>query len=418
MSRLRQRRSSSRHDGNDKRHAQAANVAAASTPRVSSAISDPTRVTPKQAAHAPAARYAVRLTRVRKNARTTAAQNAAYTTHVSASTATVNHETIAAPSLLPLGSSQHSASRPARPAEPVMKNFIIAASPRVVLGWMQKNTKKESLMSAARSRIARTLIGAACIGAATCAFVWFAFQFAPGEPRELTVGDESYASSIEASGNSRYVAEGIVDIPFGQTYKTDGLTWGKWFSVSEDERSSWSDEEREQRLASESYLYDSSGIEFAAQGLKTVSLEAFAEWYPHYAETTGYTEARKHACKLLLVDIAMTNTSDHAQTLPRFVLWSEDANGANDTLENGMGSDKYLFEEMYGESSDRGLVEKHLPDGWNVLEPGETRSWTVPSLIYENTFRDPAAYENIDPSRFCVALADYDPPTIYRLWLG
>ncbi|MEE0592781.1 MAG: hypothetical protein UCO86_03865, partial [Eggerthella lenta] len=124
-------------------------------------------------------------------------------------------------------------------------------------------------MSAARSRIARTLIGAACIGAATCAFVWFAFQFAPGEPRELTVGDESYASSIEASGNSRYVAEGIVDIPFGQTYKTDGLTWGKWFSVSEDERSSWSDEEREQRLASESYLYDSSGIEFAAQGLKT-----------------------------------------------------------------------------------------------------------------------------------------------------
>ena len=273
-------------------------------------------------------------------------------------------------------------------------------------------------MSAARSRIARTLIGAACIGAATCAFVWFAFQFAPGEPRELTVGDESYASSIEASGNSRYVAEGIVDIPFGQTYKTDGLTWGKWFSVSEDERSSWSDEEREQRLASESYLYDSSGIEFAAQGLKTVSLEAFAEWYPHYAETTGYTEARKHACKVLLVDIAMTNTSDHAQTLLRFVLWSEDANGANDTLENGMGSDKYLFEEMYGESSDRGLVEKHLPDGWNVLEPGETRSWTVPSLIYENTFRDPAAYEIIDPSRFCVALADYDPPTIYRLWLG
>ena len=83
-----------------------------------------------------------------------------------------------------------------------------------------------------------------------------------------------------------------------------------------------------------------------------------------------------------------------------------------------MGSDKYLFEEMYGESSDSGLVEKHLPDGWNVLEPGETRSWTVPSLIYENTFRDPAAYENIDPSRFCVALADYDPPTIYRLWLG
>ena len=274
-------------------------------------------------------------------------------------------------------------------------------------------------MSAARSRIARTLIGAACIGAATCAFVWFAFQFAPGEPRELTVGDESYASSIEASGNSRYVAEGIVDIPFGQTYKTDGLTWGKWFSVSEDERSSWSDEEREQRLASESYLYDSSGIEFAAQGLKTVSLEAFAEWYPHYAETTGYTEARKHACKVLLVDIAMTNTSDHAQTLPVSFYGARTPTERTTRWKMGWASDKYLFEEMYGESSDRGLVEKHYPMAGNVLEPGgNSASWTVPSLIYENTLPRSGGLREPSTVRFCVSLADYDPPTIYRLWLG
>ena len=53
-----------------------------------------------------------------------------------------------------------------------------------------------------------------------------------------------------------------------------------------------------------------------------------------------------------------------------------------------------------------------------MLEPEKRAAGPYRPLIYENTFRDPAAYENIDPSRFCVALADYDPPTIYRLWLG
>ena len=70
-------------------------------------------------------------------------------------------------------------------------------------------------MSAARSRIARTLIGATCIGAATCAFVWFAFQFAPGEPRERTVGGESYASSIEANTSQK----GLSTSPSGKLTK-------------------------------------------------------------------------------------------------------------------------------------------------------------------------------------------------------
>ncbi len=74
-------------------------------------------------------------------------------------------------------------------------------------------------MSAARSRIARTLIGAACIAAATCALVWFAFQFAPGEPRERHDGSRTPSSTISTAGNRNYEAERIVDVPFGQTYR-------------------------------------------------------------------------------------------------------------------------------------------------------------------------------------------------------
>lgn len=135
-------------------------------------------------------------------------------------------------------------------------------------------------MSAARSRIARTLIGAACIAAATCALVWFAFQFAPGEPRERTTDREPLPSTISTAGNRNYEAERIVDVPFGQTYRTESLTRGKWFSVSEEERSSWSDEERERYLSEFNYIYDSDGVEIVPGETKTVSLDAFAEWYP------------------------------------------------------------------------------------------------------------------------------------------
>lgn len=275
-------------------------------------------------------------------------------------------------------------------------------------------------MSAARSRIARTLIGAACIAAATCALVWFAFQFAPGEPRERTTDREPLPSTISTAGNRNYEAERIVDVPFGQTYRTESLTRGKWFSVSEEERSSWSDEERKRYLSEFNYIYDSDGVEIVPGETKTVSLDAFAEWYPHYALTTGYTEARKHECKIMLVELTLTNTMEYEQDLPVMQLWSEDFNGANDMLDNGGGGDSgnYLLQELYGTPSDRGLVQNSIPDEWFVLQPGETRTLTRPFLVYEKTFRDPAAYENIDPSRFCVALADYDPPTIYRLWLG
>lgn len=275
-------------------------------------------------------------------------------------------------------------------------------------------------MSAARSRIVRAALGAACIAAATAALVWFAFQFTPGEPRARKADQGPRPASISAIGASSYEAERIVDVPFGQTFRTESLTRGKWFSVSEEERASWSDEERERYLSEFDYLYDSDGIEIVPASMKAVTLDAFAEWYPHYALTTGYTEARKHECKVLLVDATMTNTMECEQYLPVMQLWSEDFNGANDMLDNGGGGDSggYLLGELYGAPSERGLVQNTLPGDWNVLQPGETRAVTLPYLVYANTFCDRSAYDDIDPSRFCLALSDYDPPTIYRLWLG
>lgn len=271
-------------------------------------------------------------------------------------------------------------------------------------------------MSAARSRIARTLIGAACIVAATCALVWFAFQFAPGEPRERTADTEE--GRLEATGwglESRYAAENIVDAAPGATLRAEGLTHGKGFSYSEEEIASWSDEEREQQEGYDSWRYDLPALDLAVTGFKTMTEEAFIEWYPHYGDARiKFSDAEK---KVFLVELEASNPNDVAARMPLPALWSDEFNGATDKLGNGTYSDKYLLGELYGEPQDK-FVAYSLPDDWNVLQPGETRTFTVPYLVYRNTFRDPAAFDDIDPSRFCLALSDYDPPTIYRFWLG
>ena len=81
-------------------------------------------------------------------------------------------------------------------------------------------------MSTTRTAIARTLIGIACIAVATCALVWFAFQFAPGTPRSADSSDDRYGASIAGTGNGRYVAQAVVDVPFGQTFAAQGVTRG------------------------------------------------------------------------------------------------------------------------------------------------------------------------------------------------
>lgn len=265
-----------------------------------------------------------------------------------------------------------------------------------------------------RSRTLRTIFGIACIIAALCAFGWLVVQFVPGTPRTANFTVDNYGSTIAAAGNSRYTAETIVDSAYGQTYTAEGITRGKWFSTTEEERATGTDEERARYQS-----YDIDGVEITPGTTKAVTTEAFAEWYPHYAETTGGMEALQHESKVILTEVTLVNTTEHAQYLPHLGLWSEDFNGANNVLDNSAGSDAgYLLEELYGVPSESGLVQNHLPDSWSVLQPGETRTITLPCLVNKALFKNPAAFDEIDPTRFCLTLSDYDPPTIYRLWLG
>lgn len=269
-------------------------------------------------------------------------------------------------------------------------------------------------MITARSTLARTLIGIALLAVATCALAWFASHFAPGEPR--TPEPDTKTGWNQASGSSRLDAERIVDVPLGETLHADGLTFGKSFSSSEEEIASWSDEERERITGSDSWRYDVPALDFTVVDCRALSDDAFIAWYPHYGDAR--TKPDRAEAKVVLVDLSVTNPAEEPVAFPTaFQLWSEDLVGASDKLGSGIAQDTYLLEELYGEPQGQ-IVEYGLPDGWNGIEPGETRTFTCAYLVYKNAFADPNGFDDFDPSRFCLAIADYDPPTVYRLWLG
>lgn len=268
-------------------------------------------------------------------------------------------------------------------------------------------------MSAPNTRIARTAVGTACIIVVMIAFGWFALQFVPGEPRTSQPDLETGRS--QAAQSSLINAESIVDVPFGKTTALKGITQGKSFLYPEEEVASWTAKERENAMNAESWRFELHELDMTVSELKAVSEKSFIEWNTHYGETLF--EPINVEKKMFLVEVSVKNLTSKPAALPTFLLWSEDFIGTNDKLENGVRPNGGLTAELYGEPKEDSIPYS-LPDDWNSIAPGETRTFTIPFLVYKNAFADPDAYENPDPARFCLTISDFDPPTIYRFWLG
>lgn len=267
-------------------------------------------------------------------------------------------------------------------------------------------------MSPTNTRIARTAAGAACIIALVAAFGWFTFQFVPGTPRspepDMTTG------RTQAAQSSLIDAESIVDVPLGQPVTLKEITHGKGFPRSNQE-DTWSEKDRENLIATGTWRYELPTLDITATSFNSMSEAAFIEWYPHYGEAQILSSDREK--KVFLAEISVTNPNDFSVTLPNLLLWSKNFSGVCNKLDNGVYTDKYLFDELYGEPQED-FVAYRRTDGWNIIEPGETRTFTIPFLVYKSAFANQEAYENPDPSLFCLTISDYDPPTIYRFWLG
>ncbi|MEG1245652.1 MAG: hypothetical protein RSD15_04560, partial [Gordonibacter sp.] len=92
---------------------------------------------------------------------------------------------------------------------------------------------------------------------------------------------EQFETSLGAN-DSLIAAEATVDIPFGQAYHLKGITQGKKFAYSDEEVTSWSEEQRARSMNATSWVSEASGLEITLSSAKALTEDAFIEWYPHY----------------------------------------------------------------------------------------------------------------------------------------
>lgn len=267
----------------------------------------------------------------------------------------------------------------------------------------------------------RAAVGICCLLLAVLALGWLIGHYIPGEPRkpqahplDRGTGAVYYGSLIDA--------ETIAGIAFGATYTISDLTAGNKFSTSESELANMTDDERLRTTTSESWEHDYPNLEIKIADAKTISMDAFKEWYPHYAAVDHRTPSRAYTtiapdARVFLVEVEIANKGDASAMLPEPLLWSSDIAGADERLSNGLHCDPSLIKELYGEPSDE-FIPYELPDDWNILEAGEVQTRIYPYMIQEGDLVSGASLENPDLSDYCLAFSDYDPPTIYRFWLA
>lgn len=297
-----------------------------------------------------------------------------------------------------------------------------------------RNTRREILVNAKKSRV-RIVLCICCVAALTLTMGWFASKFIPGTPKSPKA---EVAQTRQGSGVGPYkvAADTVVDIPQGSTWTMEDLNQGKAY-----QREDFTDEEWatipvdiqgyiDQRLpvlatSGENWPMNAtwtlptySGLDVAVESARTVTAEAFAEFYPAYLTSPDYVSGGER--KVFLVDIVATNTTDaETVTVPQFTLWSPDMRYADDSASTSIGMDKYLMGSLYpGSAEDADTISNTHQDDWGALAPGETQTFTLAYLVGEADFANTATYQSGNLSQFCIEVFDYLPVTAYRLWLG
>ena len=126
--------------------------------------------------------------------------------------------------------------------------------------------------------------------------------------------------------------------------------------------------------------------------------------------------------KIVAVTLSITNASEedlvYWQDIPEFTLWSP--NIAN--LDGSLGSGAMLDQAAFWDTNPplRSFDESSTdPDRGRYidLKPGESQTLVFPFKINKNNLIDQSAFDELDPSDFCIQMVDFSSSTAYRLWL-
>ncbi|MCC2784827.1 MULTISPECIES: hypothetical protein [Eggerthella] len=264
------------------------------------------------------------------------------------------------------------------------------------------------------TRTVRIAAGTVCLIVVALAMGWFVGRYIPGDPREPEprIGDG-------LAPRSGLAIEKVIDADPGTTLKLSNITQGIKYMHTESDREPLSAAAVENWKESGNWEYDCPDINVSVLETKTTGTASFADWYPNYKASNW--EVYNNS-KIVAVTLSITNASEedlvYWQDIPEFTLWSP--NIAN--LDGSLGSGAMLDQAAFWDTNPplRSFDESSTdPDRGRYidLKPGESQTLVFPFKINKNNLIDQSAFDELDPSDFCIQTADYDSGTAYRLWL-
>lgn len=261
------------------------------------------------------------------------------------------------------------------------------------------------------SRSKRAAIGAACMVAAALVMGWFAGRYIPGQPMEPQQAPMS--GLTEGSG---IVAAETVELPRGSTLQLRGIVQGLAFKP---DTAKFPREVKESYEQQGEWEYACPDVDLSVVETSVAPTKSFAEWNHQYRSGVG--EWTYNDSILVTVTLSITNASKERvsilRKLPELTLWSDNLAYVDDVMGAGALVDNAFT--FINDPLPEYVANPNVEGGGQFvnLEPGESQTLLLPFKVNKNNLKDQTAFDNLNPSDFCIQTSDYATATTYRLWL-
>ena len=276
-----------------------------------------------------------------------------------------------------------------------------------------------SLSTPTGQRPARIALGIAGIVALALVLGWFLLQLEPAAPRRAAAPETP--SAIGSLHDVTFFDDNyeVVPVATGEALKMKGFVHGRSFAYSDEEWAELTSQLSRQRVLeiteAPDWRFKLGDIDILPETARIVSEEAFEEWHSGYDDATVYNPAyAPEDMRIVLVDVSVANHSDGTADARYLYLTSAKFKEAAEGGPAIAYPDDAALRAIYGVPDDKAPF-KTLPEGWDTVEPGESRTLTLPFVIYHNELDGQDAIDHLSVADFQLLTYRCDPLTVYTM---
>ena len=269
----------------------------------------------------------------------------------------------------------------------------------------------------AQPRIRRRLVGIAAIIVLACLLAVLLSALPSAAPR---LAQPAETPSSLPTGPTSHLPFGSTHLtPFGQTALLPEIESNPKKALEPRSQEAFSDPNAEidpDQASRQTSRAGAAILSVRVDSARVVSVDAFEEWFPLYAQTSNASSAYPGDEIIVFAEIQAENLGAQPLDLPLPCLRSPLLRGDQSLVGTALPSGIDELSALYGREGPHGLAA--VPDDAFRLEAGESRTFPFAFKAYRNQLSDPAALDAATPEDFAVGFIDYGELALYELALG